>query len=96
MPSQAPHTVKAVLNHYLPPSKGGQAVYYPGTASDKRREHDPREVVITDIRGREEDFKLDVQGFQMAQQESKEKVFDDDARIREVYYPECEELVKEL
>ena len=36
-----PHTVHTTLNYYLPPEKGGLCVYYPGTAMDKRRKHDP-------------------------------------------------------
>lgn len=90
------HTVRTTLNYYLPPSKGGTTVYYPGTASDKRRKHQPREVDVTDIRGREADFSLDVQGFQVVEHESREKTFDNDERIKQDYYPECAAVVKQM
>lgn len=90
------HTVQTTLNYYLPPSVGGVATYYPGTASDKRRTHQPREVTVTDIRGWESAFDLDKQGFQMVEGATVEKTFDDDARVRGVYYPECIELVKRM
>jgi hypothetical protein len=54
------------------------------------------DVQIADIRGREEEFHLDTQGFQYVKKQSVEKDFDDNEKIKEVYYPECAELVQKL
>ena len=95
--SESPvHTVRTTLNYALPLSKGGSAIFYPGTASAKRRPFDAREVEVADIRGRESDFNLDVQGFQVVSRMSREKTFDDDERVKEVYYAECEALIKDV
>lgn len=90
------HVVRTTLNYYLDPSQGGEAVYYPGTAGDKRRKHNPREVDVMDIRGNEEDFSLDKQGFQVVDWPSAEKAFDDDHKIKQVYYPDCENLLRKM
>ena len=92
--TMATHTVSTTLNYYLPPSLGGVDTIYLGTASEKRRKHQPRTVLVTDIRGRETQFALDKQGFQIVQHESSEKDFDDDAKIKEAYYAECAALLK--
>ena len=55
---------------------------------------DPHYVVVHDARGRENEFSLDQNGFQFVNWPSKEKEFDDDERIKAVYYPEVEEILK--
>ncbi|KAI1633618.1 amino acid permease-domain-containing protein [Biscogniauxia mediterranea] len=59
----------------------------------------PREqhlVHIEDISDRESEFTLDVQGFQIHPHVSQEKDFVDDAHIKAVYYPETEQLLKDV
>ncbi|RHZ46683.1 uncharacterized protein CDV56_104823 [Aspergillus thermomutatus] len=55
-----PGTVKTTLNYY--PSSGFKEMLL-GTLEMFRRPFDPREVEVTDIRGREADFHLDTHGF---------------------------------
>lgn len=52
------------------------------------------EVTINDIRGRENEFDMNVNGFRTVSGiESVEKDFTDDERIKENYYPEVEKLL---
>jgi hypothetical protein len=51
---------------------------------------------IHDIRGHEQAFSLDGQGFAVAQHRSAVTDFWDEAQIRETYYPEAECLLKEV
>lgn len=67
---------------------------FPGTAGDKLRKHDPKLVTITDLRSCEEDFTLDVHGFQFVPHTSVEKNFDDVQTVKSVVYQETEELLK--
>lgn len=84
----------ATLNHYLEPSKGGLGVYYAGTVGEKRRKHVEVPVKISDIRGAEDEFKLDTHGFELVERESPEKLYEHDDRIKDVYYPDCIDLIK--
>lgn len=54
-----------------------------------------KDVVVTDITGREEEFRLDNHGFQVYKHTSKEKEFVDDGKIKGEYYPEVEQLLKD-
>lgn len=53
-------------------------------------------VTIHDVAGEEDKYTLDSCGFQFVKHESKEKDFSDDEKIKSEYYPECEQLVKDL
>jgi len=54
----------------------------------------PKQVVVHDIRGSEDEYTLDGQGFQIYRHVSAEKDFVDEEQIKSVYYPETEELLK--
>lgn len=56
---------------------------------------DPRDVRIEDGRGREHQFTLDRNGFQIVTSPSSVTDFYDDEEVKRVYYPEVERLVKE-
>jgi hypothetical protein len=58
------------------------------------REYHHRQKVVHDIRGTEDQYTLDTTGFQIFKHESAEKQFVDDERIKSIYYPETEELLK--
>lgn len=60
-----PTAVHTTVNYHLEPERGGAAVWCPGTVQDKRRPHEHKDVSVTNIRGRESEFKVDVQGFQV-------------------------------
>lgn len=60
----------------------------------------PTTVSISDITGREESFKLDTHGFQLYRHEVKSRCRDDeytnDEMIKAGYYPEMEQLLKDV
>ncbi|KAI1493362.1 amino acid permease-domain-containing protein [Biscogniauxia mediterranea] len=64
------------------------------TTYERPQEH--HLVRIEDISDRESEFTLDVQGFQIHQHVSQEKDFADDDHIKAVYYPETEQLLKDV
>lgn len=98
MSSIEPHRIKATLNYYLEPEKGGYEAFWFGTVGEKRRPFEYVEVPITDMRGHEQEFKLDTHGFEYIKVSSKLSPEDTNSyeRIEEVYYPECEELIKSM
>ena len=53
-------------------------------------------ATIYDLNGRESEFSLDLQGFQVHRNSAKEKDFLDDEQIKTVYYPETEQLLKDV
>ncbi|PVH96920.1 hypothetical protein DM02DRAFT_598370 [Periconia macrospinosa] len=58
------------------------------------RESNQHNVTVHDVRGREDQFTLDKNGFQFYKHESSEKDFLDEEKIKEGYYRETEELLK--
>lgn len=97
--SQDPSDCKVVnstLNYYLDPSKGGHTSYQIGVSDYYRRKFDTHPVQIYDVRGREDKFLLDTHGFQHCKHISAEKNFDNDDQVRDVVYPEVEELLKDV
>jgi hypothetical protein len=57
-------------------------------------EGNPRMMKIHDIRGTEDEYSLDKEGFQILKHSSAEKDFVDDDQVRKVYHAEIEELLK--
>lgn len=53
-------------------------------------------VTIHDVSGEEDKYTLDTYGFQFVKHASKEKGFYDVEKIKEEYYPETEQLVKDV
>ncbi|KAM3419401.1 hypothetical protein BST61_g5330 [Cercospora zeina] len=91
----APRDVKAILNYLLPQSKGGSDVSIPGTAADKKRKRDPREMTIIDMRGSENTFKLDIHGFEPVRRPVPSHWLQDENETKTSYYNDCVDLVKE-
>lgn len=95
-----PHDVPATLNYYAPTGDEAPYRYIHLTPPPGKPEHnlgdDPRPVVINDARGREDEFSLDVYGFQFARHVSAEKEFVDEEKIRGEYYKEIEQLLKDV
>lgn len=58
-----PQEVTTTLNYHLEPERGGAKVWCPGTVRDKRRPHEHQEVTVHNIRGHEDEYTLDKQGF---------------------------------
>ena len=94
---ECPRDVHTTI-HYYTPSPDGQPpeviIQADGKSIDKCQPKDPRSVIIRDVRGREADFTLDQHGFQIRRLRSGETAFDDEERIKAVYYPEIEALLR--
>jgi len=97
----APHDVPTSLNYYTPDPTSDEApyIYVHDPPASKKKSNigsDPRDVVIRDARGKEKeyDLSLDTSGFQFINHVSVEKEFEDEERIKDVYYKEVEELLK--
>lgn len=87
-------TVHATLNYF--PSDGARRVY-PGTAGYQRRKFDSQVISVSDIRGAEQDFHLETNGFQVIKHEWPEtKVGATDAEVKRAVYPETIKLVKQV
>ena len=87
-------TVDSTINYF--PADGPKKIY-PGTAGYQRRKFDPRTVSIIDIRGAEEHFKLETNGFQVVRNKWPEtKVDAPDQQVKDVVYPETRRLLKQL
>ena len=99
--TQTPAEVSAIVNFHkgLIPNEKPFTYAYP---HDRPTNHtlDKRLVRIRDIRGREDEFSLDVHGFQVYKHESAisefltDTEFLDEEKITTVYYREIEELLK--
>ncbi|KAI0440734.1 hypothetical protein F4803DRAFT_526353 [Xylaria telfairii] len=92
-------TVTAKLNFSRHPPEGQVAFNYvdgpPAGQPQHNVEKYHQDVTIEDVRGRESEFTLDRDAFQIIQDvaESKEAAFTDDESIKANYYPEVEKLL---
>lgn len=89
------------LNYFLPAADGSRLYNYinaDSTTGERRRNwvEDPRVVDIENVRGSEDQYKLDTAGFQFGRQASQHTRFLDDKEIEAEYYPECIELIKKI
>lgn len=89
------------LNYHLPPADGSRAYHNINADSatgerDRNWVEDPHVVDIENVRGSEDQYKLDVSGFQFGREASKHTSFLNDKEIEAEYYPQCTELIKKL
>ena len=91
-----PRPVETTLNYYKDPGDGSEPhPSYVGKPETYERPYEKLQVTVNDIRGSEESYTLDKQGFQIYNHASKEKDFVDDEQIKAIYYPETEQLLKD-
>ena len=88
----------STLSFFAPPEDGSAPWNYveqpPEGFPQRNFGVDEQEVTINDLRGREHEFDMNVNGFgTISGIESKEKDFTDDESIKENYYPEVEKLL---
>ncbi|KAF8627558.1 hypothetical protein AX15_004364 [Amanita polypyramis BW_CC] len=94
--------VTATIEYGIPPADGARAFQSinenPATGKrDTNWTQKLQEVQIENIRGKEDIASLDTAGFQFAVRPAKYKgEFTDSEEIKREYYPESEELIKEL
>ncbi|TDZ13889.1 hypothetical protein Cob_v013073 [Colletotrichum orbiculare MAFF 240422] len=89
-----PRHVKTTINYYKDPGDGTE--HAPSIAGMRSTFTQPSidvETVITDITTDEDTYTLESHGFQLFCHTSQEKDFVDDQRIRQIYYPEVEQLL---
>lgn len=85
------------LNYRLDPREGGDEIIWGGTVGQMRRKYKKTTVRINDARGHEDDFQLDVHGFQWVKHTSAVKDFEDYMAVKEgPYYDETAALMKKL
>jgi hypothetical protein len=87
-------TVDATVNYF--PVDGERSVLA-GTAGYQRRPFDPRTVKISNIRGHEDEFKLEKHGFQIVK-DSWTQVDPDEQQkqIEDLLYPEAARILQKL
>ncbi|KAK3940177.1 hypothetical protein QBC46DRAFT_261583 [Diplogelasinospora grovesii] len=93
-----PHNVATSLNYWKDPGDGSPPtpiIVGRGTISN-RRPTIAQPVVVTDVTGEEDKYTLDSHGFQYLRSTSNEKDFTDESKILAEYYPECEQLLKDV
>ena len=85
--------VETSINYF---DLSNERVFYPGTAGYQRRKFDVKPISITDIRGREDDFTLEKNGFKVLKDSwSETDVNDDEEHIQNVVFPETIAAVKQ-
>ncbi|RXW11368.1 hypothetical protein EST38_g14488 [Candolleomyces aberdarensis] len=96
-----PSTVTASVNYYIPPDNGVRAYFKAQVdpVTGKREQNfsvAPHDMVIENVRGKEDEYTLDKVGFQFYRAPAKHTSFLDDEEIEKEYYPETIELYKKL
>ncbi|KAI1293432.1 hypothetical protein F5Y03DRAFT_328858 [Xylaria venustula] len=95
--SASPSEVETVLNFFKDNEDGSPPEpNYVDRPQSYDRPVDSHTVKITNIAGHESEYTLDKQGFQIHRHVAQEKDFTDDEHIKAVYYPETEQLLKDV
>ncbi|KAF6791056.1 hypothetical protein CSOJ01_14414 [Colletotrichum sojae] len=84
--------------HYFKENEDGSPPHptYVDKPETYDRPFETHNVVIRDIAGKEDEYTLDQNGFQIHRHTATEKDFLDDAQIKASYYPETENLLKSV
>ncbi|EUC27140.1 hypothetical protein COCCADRAFT_77216, partial [Bipolaris zeicola 26-R-13] len=98
MDSPQPKTFLATLNFWRGSENGGTDEYRLGTGNDTNvNTYFQADVLMTDVRGHEHEFKLDKHGFQFVKHRSnfgRNGEWRDRDKLNEVYYAELRDLIK--
>lgn len=95
--SQEVHNVVADFHYYKDPGDGSLPPdNIVGKPETYERESETLSLTAHDIRGTEDQYSLDKTGFQVYHHQSVEKDFRDEEQIKKTYYPEVENLLKEV
>ncbi|TFK17398.1 hypothetical protein FA15DRAFT_605139 [Coprinopsis marcescibilis] len=89
------------LTYFVPPADGTAAYQYvnadPVTGkAPNNYTRNQYTVEVENVRGKEDQYKLDEAGFQFVQYPAKHKSFEDDEEIKTEYYAESVELLKSV
>jgi hypothetical protein len=90
--------VEAELNYLGPMTERPRYYAYDTPQGEQRSNmaYDPHTMRIHDMRPISSDMSLDTQGFALVEQRSAVKDFWDDDEVRLVYYPEAEQIIKQV
>ncbi|KAF8184823.1 hypothetical protein BJ912DRAFT_495983 [Pholiota molesta] len=99
--SSTPPSTTAKLLYFVAPTNGVRAYQNinadPITGERKKNfTWEEKEVVIENVRGREDTVSLDTTGFQYFREPAQHKAFTNEDAIRAEYYPESEALIKKV
>ncbi|KAF4633371.1 hypothetical protein G7Y89_g4742 [Cudoniella acicularis] len=93
---EQPHNVSTTINYHIDTDDGSKPLpYIVGQPQTYYRPSKPLSVTVHDIRGNEEKYTLDTNGFEIFRHESKEREFSDWETIKREYFPETEQLLKD-
>jgi hypothetical protein len=92
------HDVETVLNFHKDNEDGSPpAPQYAGKPNSfQERPTAHHQVTVRDVAGEEDKYTLDKSGFQFHRHTSVEKDFVNDEQIKASYYPETEQLLKDV
>lgn len=91
------HDVQTTLNFYKDNEDGSPpAPTYVGRPETYERPVNTQDVTIHDVTGDEDKYTLDSHGFQFVPSVSVEKDFLDDDQIKDRYYKEVDQLLKDV
>ncbi|KAK2462799.1 hypothetical protein APHAL10511_005190 [Amanita phalloides] len=99
--SESSSLVSSTIVYCVKPADGARA-YQTANVNPKTGQRDRnwtlegKEMQVENIRGKEDTVTLDTAGFQFFKRAAKHKSFANDEEIKREYYPESEELFKEL
>lgn len=91
-----PGPIEAIINH-VPRLKDGEPerILYPKTVGYRRYKFEPHTEQVNDMRGHEDEYKVDTHGFQLCKAAPiPEEVYRDNDKFKEMAYPEVKELLK--
>jgi len=101
MTSNLPRSVTASINYFTPPEDGSLPWSKADRDSTTGEEYtnwkrDPRDVLIRDVRGEEDQYTLDVAGFSFHKGATtlSGAEFDDEERVKSGYWKESEEMLR--
>jgi hypothetical protein len=89
--------VETELKYYKPNEDGSPPhPTYVDRPETYDRPFEAHKVLVHDARGNEDKFTLDINGFQFHKHTAQEKEFLDDDEIKDGYYKETEQLLKDV
>lgn len=95
--SLKPHDVNTILNYHKENEDGSPPhPTYVDRPETYDRPFESHSVTVRDVSGHQDDYSLDGNGFQFHRHVANEKDFLDDEQIKQGYYKETEQLLKDV
>lgn len=95
-PTPKPQHVETTLRYYKPNEDGSPPhPTYTDRPETYERPYETHPVTVSDVTGHENEYTLDKNGFEFYKHTSVEKDFVNDEQIKDQYYKETEQLLKD-